>query len=172
MKKCKITVLLILSVFLIGCASYAEKGTDLLEEEKYEEAAEKFQKGIEKNKDLAENYRGLGLAYWELGDYENAEKAFQSALENEAEGTGALYNLMGLCNMELEDYEGALNYFRLGIASEDAGEKLIQEMEYNEIVAYENLRDWETAKHKMEQYIEKYPDDEKAAKEAAFLRTR
>jgi len=51
-------------------------------------------------------------------------------------------------------------------------EKQLQEMSYNEIIAYEKLHDWSSAKAKISAYVEKYPDDEKAKKEAEFLETR
>ena len=51
-------------------------------------------------------------------------------------------------------------------------EKQLQEMLYNEVMAYEGLRDWDGAKVKMEAYVAKYPDDADAKKEAEFLKTR
>ncbi|MEI3218996.1 MAG: tetratricopeptide repeat protein [Lachnoclostridium sp.] len=45
-------------------------------------------------------------------------------------------------------------------------------MMFNEIAAYEKMGDYETAKEKLREYTEKYPDDENAAKEAEFLETR
>lgn len=34
------------------------------------------------------------------------------------------------------------------------------------------MKNWKTAKAKLEDYVTAYPDDEKAAKEAEFLKTR
>ena len=45
-------------------------------------------------------------------------------------------------------------------------------MRLNEIAAYEKSGDMESAKSKLKSYIQDYPDDEKAAKEAEFLETR
>ena len=45
-------------------------------------------------------------------------------------------------------------------------------MEYNEIICYEQQSDWENAKAKITEYINKYPDDEAAQREAEFLQTR
>ena len=47
-----------------------------------------------------------------------------------------------------------------------------QEIQFNVIVCYEKLEDWDNAKAKLEDYVAAYPDDEKAAKEAEFLKTR
>ena len=41
-------------------------------------------------------------------------------------------------------------------------------MSYNEIIAYEKLHDWSSAKAKISAYVEKYPDDEKAKKKQNF----
>ena len=48
----------------------------------------------------------------------------------------------------------------------------MQDIEFNIIVAYEQLMDMDTAREKLIEYLEKYPDDEAAAKEAEFLETR
>ena len=47
-----------------------------------------------------------------------------------------------------------------------------QEIQFNVIVCYEKLEDWDNAEAKLEDYVTAYPDDEKAAKEAEFLKTR
>ena len=47
-----------------------------------------------------------------------------------------------------------------------------QEMRFNEIAAYEKTGDYESARTKLKEYVEDYPDDERAAKEAEFLETR
>jgi len=45
-------------------------------------------------------------------------------------------------------------------------------MRFNQIVCYERLGDWENAKAKMTEYLQVYPDDAKAKREAKFLQTR
>ena len=45
-------------------------------------------------------------------------------------------------------------------------------MRYNRIVCAEKSADWDTAKEKIAEYLETYPDDERAVKEAEFLKTR
>ena len=40
------------------------------------------------------------------------------------------------------------------------------------IVAYEQMKDWESAKAKLKEYLAEYPDDEAAKKELEFLETR
>ena len=45
-------------------------------------------------------------------------------------------------------------------------------MQYNVIVAYEQAKDWESAKVKLKEYLNDYPDDQNAQKELEFLETR
>ena len=48
----------------------------------------------------------------------------------------------------------------------------IQELYFNEIVAYERKLDFATAKAKAQEYIQNYPSDEAGQKEWVFLSTR
>ena len=155
-----------------GCSGSVEKGLEYLEAGEFESAAEEFQAAAEKDKDAAEAFRGLGIAKWELEDYEGARDAFKSALDNGAEKTGTLYNFIGCCDLRLGDPSSALNYFNLGISQEGNSKELLQEMKFNVIAAYEGMEDFESAKTKLKEYLEEYPDDEQAQKEMTFLETR
>lgn len=169
----KLTAVVLAAFMLTGCGSHLlEDGTELLREGSYEEAAAVFQEAADEDAKDPEAWRGLGLARWEQEDYKGALEAFQSVLDNDGKKTGELYNLMGNCAMRLNRPTEALNYYSLGIASEDVSEAMLQEMRFNEIAAYEMTGDMESAKAKLAQYTADYPDDEKAAKEAAFLETR
>lgn len=165
-------VLICMLVFSVGCTRPTEEGMELFEQKKYDEALEIFQKEAKSGKEQAEAYRGMGLVYWEQQKYEEARNAFQKALDAGAEKTGTLYNLLASCEMQIGDYQSALNHYNLGLQLEGNSAELTQEMEFNQIAAYEKLYDWESAKAKVEEYIAKYPDDEAAKKEAEFLRTR
>ena len=85
MKKRWLGVLILCCLFFAGCANAVKEGTAYLEEGKIEEAREKFETSIEKEKDLDEAYRGLGICYWEKSDYTKAMAAFEKAL---GKGTG------------------------------------------------------------------------------------
>ena len=143
-----------------------------LENGQYEEAIEQFEEAIEKEVNVGDAYRGIGIAKWEQEDFEGARDAFESALENNAQKTGTIYNFIGICELKLEDPDSAINYFRLGLGQEDISEELKQEMQYNVIVAYEQAEDWESAKVKLKEYLNDYPDDQNAQKELEFLETR
>lgn len=174
MKTKKISVLCIVAcmVFFAGCADPLKDGTEQLENKQYQDAVGSFEEVIKSGKNLGEAYHGQGIAYWELKQYDKAKEALKKALENEAEETVVMYQILGDCSMILGSYEDALAYYWKGMGCEGLTENQLQEMLYNEIIAYEQLRDWDSAKLKMAAYAEKYPDDEEAKKEAEFLETR
>lgn len=164
---------LLAACFLTGCGSKTlEEGVSLLESGEYEKAAKKFKEAAAKKSDAGEAYRGLGIAKWELDEYEASLKAFQKALKNGAEKTAEIYNLMGSCELKLDDPKAALDDFSLGMECEDVDDALMQEMKYNEIAAYEQAGQWENARTKLKKYVKAYPDDERAKKEAEFLETQ
>lgn len=165
-------VFLISCMWLTGCTSVVQEGKTLLEQGKYAEAQAEFQESIDKNRDLAEAYRGLGLCYWEQQDYEKASEAFGRALENGTKKTATLYNLLGLCELNLENPEKAIYYFEEGQELPDGGEELLREMAFNTVVAYEQIGDFATAREKLETYVAANPDDERAVKELEFLNTQ
>lgn len=172
MKKIWIIAGLLICLMLAGCSRKNEEGLTCLQEGRYEEAIEVFQESIDDQKDVAEAYRGQGIAYWELEQYEASRTAFREALANGAEETASIYNFIGSCSMQLGQYEEAISSFELGIGLGDGGSELDQEMAFNQIAAYEKIGDYESAKVRLSSYLEKYPDDAEAAKEAEFLETR
>ena len=148
MKKIKaLLVVVCTGVLLTACGNPSQKGVEYLEDGKYDQAIEQFEQAVDKKKNVGDAYRGIGIAKWEKKDYKGARKAFKKAKE-------------------------ALNYYNLGLAQEDSGKKMKKEMQYNIIVAYEQMEDWESAKVKLEEYLENYPNDKSAKKEAEFLNTR
>ena len=116
------------------------------------------------------------MAAYELKDYQLCIDYLQKALDEGADATPIIYNLMGISAMKLEDYEGAIPYFENGLAlrkdEEESGEETYQEMQFNKIVCYEQILDWESAKEEAEKYVALYPDDEAIQKEYEFLKTR
>ena len=66
-RRIRITAVFLLALMLSGCSSKADKyyneGMKNLDSGMYENAVECFQQGLENNQRLAENYRGLGIAY-------------------------------------------------------------------------------------------------------------
>ena len=174
---------------LSACANPQKEGTAALEEGNYEEALAQFQEAADSSdrEKSAEGYRGLGMAYYESGEYAKALESFQKAVDLGTKETVQLYHLMSVCGMqtwtgEEEDdtaYSSVLEYIQTGLALADADDSeeapdadMIREMKYNEIICYEKLADWESARQKADEYLSEYPDDEAVQKEAEFLKTR
>ena len=135
----RILLVIFACMFLTGCGENTyEQGVASLKDGKYEEAIEQFEQAIEKETNIGDSWRGIGIADWELGQYDAASEAFED----------------------------------LSITSKDSTPEMIQEMRFNMVVAYEKLKDWESARTKLAEYIADYPDDEQAQKESTFLETR
>ena len=81
-----------------------------------------------------------------------------------------IYNQLGLCRIRMGEYELALTAFQTAMNIEDNG--MMQTLKFNEIVAYENMKDFKTAAALMNSYLKSYPDDETAKREYEFLQTR
>lgn len=173
-KKRKTMVLLcvVCTFLLTGCAGKVDKGIGYLEKKEYKKAVENFNQAIQEGEQVADAYHGQGIAYWELKEYDKAKEAMLNCLKEKGKPTSTVYQILGDCEMKLENYEEAITYYLKGMSCDGLNEKQLQEMSYNEIIAYEKLHDWNSAKAKISVYIEKYPDDEKAKKEAEFLETR
>ena len=174
MKKMKsILVLLMVSVMLTGCIGNPyQLGIKYMENGEYSKAVEEFEKAIEEEKNLADSYRGLGISLWEQQEYKSAYEAFEQAITNGTKVSATLYSLIGNCAMQTGKYIEAASYYELGIAMEDASDELLKEMRYNLIAAYEYAGNVEEAKAKLSAYLEAYPEDESALREAEFLETR
>lgn len=167
-----ILLIVIYGLLLTGCGNPSEQGVKEMESGNYKEAEEQFQKAVEKEVNVADAYRGIGLVNWEQEKYDEAAKALKKALEKGAKKTGTIYSILGNCAMKLNQPSEALNYYRLALAAEGNSKELVQELRFNEIAAYEQQKDWESAKAKLKEYVAAYPDDEQAIKEAEFLETR
>ena len=136
--------------------SQADRGIAiaLFEQEKYEEAAEAF------------------------------ERAYSTAVETGSTDTPVLCRFLAVCYMEAEDYESALTYLNAvsekdykNMEPAQEGEevsfdKVFYEIGKLKIECYEKLADWESALKQTEALLLQYPDDAELLKEAEFLRTR
>ncbi len=111
----------------------------------------------------------LGRTYEALGDYNYAASIYDDytiADQTKAE----IYNQLGLCRIQMGEYELALSSFQEAMNIE--GNELMQNLKFNEIVAYEYMKDFKTAAALMSNYLKSYPDDEEAIREYRFLKTR
>lgn len=107
--------------------------------------------------------------YWQMGNVDYAVTLYQNYLQGEVQHQEA-YAKVANYQISQGDYDGALKTLESGIAMGDGGS--LQTLLAAEIVVYEHKGDFETAKVKMESYLESYPNDEEAAREYEFLRSR
>lgn len=172
----KIRLILISCIVMLlgtGCGESAYKqGVEALKNKEYDLAVEYFQRSIEKEKHLADSYRGLGISYWETGKYEEASKALKRAIEMGTKKNGTLYNLMGCAYLRSEQYEKAEEMFALALEDSTCSSELVKEIERNRIVVCEKLGKLDEAKEYLSEYVEKYPEESEALKEQEFLETR
>lgn len=111
----------------------------------------------------------LGALYAKQGNNEEALNCYEDYLEaNRTEVTAYL---------ELADYQiaagdcqGALTTVQDGLSQDKIGDR--QELLRREIICYEYLQDYETAKGKAQEYLQLFPQDAEAARELEFLLTR
>ena len=170
--KRNLILLLLLCFLLVGCQEKKPTVVELLESGAYETAIVRLEAMIDKKENVGEAYRGLGIAYWEVQEYQLARDAFALALEHGEEETGTIFNFLGVCDLRLGNIDIAGQWFAKGLEKEGNPPELIREMEFNQIVVYQKQGDFETAREKLDIYVTKYPDDIDAQKEMQFLETR
>ena len=172
MRKWKLAYIIVASCMITGCASNVKAGVESLEEGNYTEAITYFEKQIQRDKQESEACRGLGIAYFELGEYQSSLEAFTLALEHDTKETATLYNFLAAASMKLESYEEALSYYEKAGSMEDCSKELKQEIAWNEIAIYQKIGEWELLKEKVASYTEAYPEDTRLKKTIEFLETR
>ena len=125
---------------------------------------------LERAKDTAGGGAVLYLGRtWEiLGDYNYASSVYEAYLANTPDAE--IYNQLGMCRLKMNDPQAALEAFQAGQTVENC--PILQILQYNEIVACEQLEDFQKAASLMQSYLKTYPDDEQAQRENIFLKTR
>ncbi len=111
----------------------------------------------------------LGRVYLSMDDIASARAMFKEHTENEKLAAVA-YNGLALCEMADGNYEEALDLIATGLSFGDEGAN--QSLRFNEIVAYERMYDFETARTRAASYITYYPTDEAGLREMEFLASR
>lgn len=108
--------------------------------------------------------------YWQMGNTDYAISMYQSYLEGKDPVHQEAYAKVAGWQIENKEYDAALSTLEGGISKGEGA--VLQELLGYEIAVYEQKGDFETAKLKMESYLEQYPEDEKAQREYLFLKTR
>ncbi|MDO5390362.1 MAG: tetratricopeptide repeat protein [Eubacteriales bacterium] len=112
----------------------------------------------------------LGKIYLSDKDIGNARAMYQQYMEMQEENQARGFNGLALCDIAEGNYFSALEQIQKGLEIAEKGD--VQELLYNEVVVYEKMLDFDTAKTKMASYMELYPDDVDAQKENQFLQYR
>lgn len=165
------------------------------------EAEEVLKEALKQKPEKAADYRERGHIYLLQGDYEQAKKELDQAINQEdvkallymaqvydAEGNSsqadALYESyisknnsdvstlvsLGDAQMEAGNYSQALDFYQQALSVENPPNE--QQIRRNEIIACEQMLDFEGAREKMLAYLKDYPEDEQAQREYVFLQTR
>lgn len=117
-----------------------------------------------------EAYYYIGEIYRNNRDYSKAAYYYEKYIDTGKVSASNVYNQAAVCLIKTEDYEKALKYLETGIAFQDTG--TIQVLKRNEIIAYEKMGGFDTAKEKLTEYLSAYPEDKDAVREADFVDTR
>ncbi len=146
---------------------YCERGRIYYYMEDYSHAAEELIEAW--NRESIEAKLLLGMVYLGQHDVSNARAMYQDYLAaNPSSGRG--YNGLALCDLEENNYDGALKNIKKGLP--EATTEEMQSLLFNEIVVYERMLDFKSAYEKAKEYTAMFPEDENAARELAFLKSR
>ena len=167
-----------------------------------EEMSESYlRKALKYKNDDGESIRNKGRIYLLLKEYDNAKQTLSEAMNKgdeeaklymaqvleatkDKDGAYAIYESYANAHkedgaaqfrlvkmlMEEEEYEKALKY--VNEAKKNINEDNEKELLTCEISAYEHLQKFEEAKKLLEEFLKKYPMDDKAKKELQFVTSR
>lgn len=108
----------------------------------------------------------LGKICLEDGDVSGAKDLYTNALEKGLDRAESC-NGLALCEARSGNYKTALDYINEGL--EYANESSRRSLLFNRITVYEDMRDFQSAKEYIEEFLELYPDDEAAKREYKYL---
>jgi len=135
-----------------------------LYDQAFAELSESFANGF------VEAYFYIGEIYSRKKDYSTAKYYYEKYMEEGGSLSPRIYNQIASCLIKLGEYEQAASYLEKGMAYADYDIK--KALLKNQIVAYENMGDFDNALYMLETYTALYPSDEEAKSELVFLRSR
>jgi tetratricopeptide (TPR) repeat protein len=112
----------------------------------------------------------IGEIYRNKKDYTNAIYYYENYIGTGKVITPNVYNQAAVCLIKTGEYNKAIEYLDAGIAYNNAD--TLQLLKKNEIIAYENLGQFDIADEKLKEYVTNYPEDKDAVREAEFIDTR
>ena len=111
----------------------------------------------------------LGEVYLAQGEVARARNLFEEIRSQFGE-SASCYNGLAMCDIAQEDYPRALEHISQGLALDDP--EYAQDLSYHELITYERMLDYATARQKAQDYVARYPADQRGQKELVFLSTR
>lgn len=148
---------------------YCDRGQVYYYMDDYDNAVKELTEAV--SKDSTEGMLLLGRVYLAQGDASNARTMYQQYTTAENSDPAEGYNGLALCDIADGSYDSALENIASGLAADTTSDEM-QDLLFNEIVAYEKKLDFATALSKAQEYVNAFPDDKAAAKELTFLQSR
>lgn len=146
---------------------YRERGHIYLLQEDYDNAKKELDKAINQKDVKALLY--LAQVYEAQGDMDQANALYESYISKNNSDVSTLV-IMGDMQMSEGNYSQALGFYEQALSVENPSNE--QQLRRNEIIACEQMLDFEKAREKMLAYLKDYPEDEEAQREYVFLQTR
>ncbi|HCL01442.1 MAG TPA: hypothetical protein DHW61_03355 [Lachnoclostridium phytofermentans] len=122
-----------------------------------------------KNGFIEANYF-LGEISIEEGDFKQAIMYFETFEEQKGMVSAMFYNQLLTCYLNEEEYDKAKDCLKKAKKYSDV--TIEQQLLRNEIILLEKTGNFNEAYEKMKKYLDRYPDDVDAKKDATFLKTR
>lgn len=135
-----------------------------LYDQAFPELSESFANGF------ADSYFYIGEIYNIKKDYSTAKYYYEKYIDEGRATSPVAYNQIASCHIKIGECEQAIPYLELGISY--AHGDMLRVLLKNEIIAYENMGDFDIALTKLKSYITAYPNDKDAQREEVFLISR
>ncbi len=146
---------------------HRELGRIYLLQEDYESARKELDQAINQKDVKALLY--MAQAYEAEGDTAQADALYESYISQNNSDVSTLA-AMGDAQMRAGKYKEALGFYQQALSVENPPNE--QQLRRNEIIACEQMLDFEAAKEKMVAYRKDFPEDTDAEREYIFLQTR
>lgn len=109
----------------------------------------------------------LGRIYLDNDNIAAARSLYEDAMKAGLD-SGKAMNGLALCAIAENKPDLALRYIEEGLNSSD--DEIRRSLLFNEVIAYEDLQDFQTAREKAREFLQTYPNDEQMKREYKFLR--
>lgn len=146
---------------------YLDRGKVYFYMEDYESARQELITAANKNN--TEALLLLGMVYLGQKDIQNAKTMYQEYIAKVGSSAKG-YNGLAQCDIYDGNYEDAL--INIGKGKEVASTEELKDLLFNEMVVYEEQRDFQRAREKAEEYLSLFPGDPEVKRELTFLKSR